>query len=159
MKTAFSFAALVGIRAAPSTGRKHQLSSTQPVIRCVPKKGCIAVRASAGGGEDSENKKVTLTWLLVNQRVASKETCELMIKCGQVRVNGEIVREVKARVRRSDHILIQGKDLYGAPDDDDVRNLPNAQRDFGVVSRESSEGPTWRVDGGFLSRKSGGRFK
>lgn len=115
-----------------------------------------------------DEKKVRLQALMSKYGVASSETCAVMIENGFVSVNGEVVTDAKARVKKdTDFILVRGKELLpfdpddGSDNDDDesVENLPRAQKDFGRAKVLSTDKFNWRVDGGFLSSKAGGRIR
>lgn len=117
-------------------------------------------------GTTVKEKKVRLQALMSKVGVASSETCGVIIENGFVRVNGEVVTDVKARVEKTDSILVRGKELLPLDDDDgrddgeeSVEDLPRAQKDFGRAKGLSTDSFNWRVDGGFLSSKSGGRIR
>ncbi len=103
--------------------------------------------------EKAAGRKLHLQQLLCKQGVASAETCALLIRTGQVRVNGAVVREGRVRVREEDEIEVSGRVLGAIPDDD--VSIPRNRRDFNL--REVTKHYSRRVDGGFFAQRSGRR--
>ncbi|KAI0564824.1 RNA-binding S4 [Gracilaria domingensis] len=105
--------------------------------------------------------KMSLLKALMKLNVASSETCELLIRSGRVRVNGNTIREHKTRIDIFQDLLwISGTD-YGTVHDgepvqfSDSELEPRTQKDFrssipeGGLNRKF----TRRIDGGFYSRR------
>lgn len=113
-----------------------------------------------------EKREKTFTSLLrgmIDLNVASSETCALLIRCGRVKVNSEVVTDERARINRfEDRISVtdrmMGTVVRGAGRDE-VSELeersPRSQRDRSLDSEEDVQ---WRrsgrnVDGGFYSSR------
>lgn len=118
--------------------------------------------------------RVSLTSALASLNIASVETCCFLVRSGCVRVNGEVMRNEKAKVNRKEDVLVVNGNEYGtlesaleeranATEDQfdetiDPSLLPRAQRDFRTTSRKdpgpnSTKKYNRRVDGGFYSNR------
>lgn len=157
--------------AAPTDRRRSRIVSQEATpLEAILGEAMQAPTVEAGKASNAveavkEEKKVRLQALMSKVGVASSDTCGVMIENGFVRVNGEIITDCKARVKKTDYILVRGKELMplkddGADDDEEsIEDLPRAQKDFGRSKVLSNDKFNWRVDGGFLSSKAGGRIR
>lgn len=116
--------------------------------------------------------RIPLPYALLQMNVASFETCGFLIRSGCVRVNGNVVKDEKAKVNRFDDTIMVNGTEYGSLDNrlreeaevvedenevDELNILPRTQRDFhypgSAQTPDTFKKYTRRVDRGFYSSR------
>lgn len=118
-------------------------------------------------------QRIALTKAMSKLNIASMETCAFLVRSGCVRVNGQVVRDEKAKIHRFDDSFTVNETLYGPigspetesltrdsdfADDIDPDILPRSQRDFpqnvdygSMDNRKTKKKFSRRVDRGYYS--------
>lgn len=159
---------------------EHERSARRSRKRELPGDGRAPAAEEVREPQRRGKQRLPLASALASLDVASIETCGFLVRSGCVRVNGEVVRNEKAKIHRLDDVLVVNGKEYGTyefalqskkdsqdsttPDVIDRNILPRSQRDFRSTSRQGTDVDSQkkynrRVDRGFYSSRRHGSGK